>query len=138
MRHHIWEAISRDLRTFQESLEHTWEKMEKIGNSGEIIVDAFAGLQNKSRASVREIEWGAIPQKHRNKCRSCKKPWYGLQIKQYFITNKELRGSGIIHHQRELADYVSFFWTSAREKAELRCIKSKIVFTNKGNKNKKK
>ena len=46
------------------------KKMEKIGNSGEIIFDAFAGLQNKSRASVREIEWGAIPQKHRNKCRS--------------------------------------------------------------------
>ena len=31
------------------------KKMEKIGNSGEIILDAFAGLQNKSRA-VRGIE----------------------------------------------------------------------------------
>ena len=50
------------------------KKMEKIGNSGEIIFDAFAGLQNKSRVSVREIERGEIPQKHRNKCRSCKKP----------------------------------------------------------------
>ena len=102
------------------------KKMEKIGNSGEIIFDAFAGLQNKSRASVREIEWGAIPQKHRNKCRSCKKPWYGLQIKQYFITNKELRGSRIIHHQRELADYVSFFWTSAREKQKWGVSKVKL------------
>ena len=46
------------------------KKTEKIGNSGEIIFDAFAGLQNKSRASVRGIEWGSIPQKHRNKCRS--------------------------------------------------------------------
>ena len=70
MRHHIWEAISKDLRTFQESLEHAWEKDRKIRNSGEIIFDAFAGLQNKSRASVKETKSGPIPQKHRNKCRS--------------------------------------------------------------------
>jgi hypothetical protein len=61
LRHHIWEAISKDLRTFQESLEHAWEKdrkkkKKKIGNSGEIIFDAFVGLQNKLRVSVREME----------------------------------------------------------------------------------